>query len=173
LRAEELDEQPSLPPISYEVRSLSSGLAIAGTFVNANARIEPLFRRAFAEVEQLSTEPGADGTQRDLHLDLLVSQESRHSSATFTLGLICVATIGLIPAYGQEELTLDARLQRGGQTIATYVYTDRVETWIQLFLLPWAFRNDPQDVAYETFDNLVLHLLADLRRELPALTSDG
>jgi hypothetical protein len=163
--AAELDGLPLLPAVRYEVKSFDSG-SIAGVG-DPNQRIEPLFRRAFQEVERAELPASEELAPGDLHLDLLVQVEGRHPAVSFTLGLFFIASIGLFPGYAVDDVRLDALLLVDGSTVERYEYTERVTTWMHLFALPWAFGHDSTDVMRRVLDGMTLQLIADLRRDLP------
>ena len=156
-----LEDSPQMPAVSYELRTFGSTLL--GMSGSVESRIEPLFRRAFREIRA----PGE--VETDLHIDLLLRQTTRHPALSFGLGLMFVSSVGLFPAYGCDELYLDVRVQREGQTLKQYLYTDDLDTWYHLFLLPWSFQHDPENVGARILDSLTRQFLEDLRRDLPTI----
>ena len=145
-----LEELPRMPAISYELRTF--GTPFSGIPGPIESRVEPLFRRAFAEVT-LGAGEGGD----ELHLDLFLRMTSRHPALSIGLGCLFVGSLGLFPAYAEDEL---------------YLYTERLKSWYHLFLLPWSFASDPSDVGGRILDDMVRRFLEDLRRDLPKLAGD-
>lgn len=162
----ELEGQTRLPPVTFELKTYIS--AWMGTAGDPRARAEPLFRRAFSEVREVNASNAEEG---ELHLDLLLRQTPRNPGVTLGLGILWACSLGLIPAYGRNDLYLDARVVRGGETLQSYVYRDHVSTWSSIVLLPWSFTRDPENVHAEVLDSMLLHLLRDLRRDLPGLAA--
>ena len=160
-----LEELPRMPAISYELRTF--GTPFSGIPGPIESRVEPLFRRAFAEVT-LGAGEGGD----ELHLDLFLRMTSRHPALSIGLGCLFVGSLGLFPAYAEDELYLDVRVQRDGRTLEQYLYTERLKSWYHLFLLPWSFASDPSDVGGRILDDMVRRFLEDLRRDLPKLAGD-
>jgi hypothetical protein len=164
--AAELEGLAALPGITFELETFRGSIS-AGS-VDPRSRIEPLLRRAFAAVREVTT---ADEARGELHLDLLVREAPRNPGLTLGLGILWLGSLGLIPAYARDDLLLDARLVRGAETLASYVYEDHVETWLSFVLLPWSFERDPEFIHAQVLDGMVLALIADLRRDLPHLGS--
>jgi hypothetical protein len=88
---------------------------------------------------------------------------------TITLALFTICSLGIIPTYASEDLTLVARVEYQGKLGREYVYHDRVNTWAELFLLPFAFSHDPVAVSRSVYENMLLHFLRDLRKDLPTI----
>lgn len=167
---EEIVRDGKLPAITYEFNESGQGATTelivtdvrAGEPAVLRERIEPLFRRAF-EDSKLSKEAG------ELHLDLYFRQTLRRPALTYTLALFFIGSLGILPAYAEEELYLEAKLRRGGATVKQYVYTTGIDTWFHWFMLPLAWSHDPGDVRDAQLDAMVLRLLGDLKRDLPSI----
>lgn len=170
---EEIVRGGKLPAITYEFNQSGEFSSSELLLVDAQTRlpavlrerIEPLFRRAF-EDSKLAKEPG------ELHLDLYYRQTLRRPALTYTLALFFVASIGILPAYAEEELYLEAKLRHHGTTARQYVYSTGIDTWFHWFMLPLAWSHDPGDVNNAQIDALVLSLLADLKRDLPGVLAE-
>jgi hypothetical protein len=162
LNAKDLAAETPLPAISYECKPGPGTSPAEGSLAWPGASTERLFRSAFVDAHD---SPAAN----DLHLELRFQSEMRHPFFTFSLGLLTLLSIGLIPTYAHEDLALLARVEFQGQFLHEYEYHDRQNTWVEVFLLPWGLGNDPKDVQQEIFQNLLLHFLRDLRRDLPRI----
>jgi hypothetical protein len=127
------------------------------------SRIEPILRRAFVESTR--------GKERgEWHLDMYYRETERNPAVTYTLGLFFLVSLGLVPAYTETDLYLEAKLMHHGQTVRQYVYEESVSSWIHWFMLPWSFSNDPIERKWEILDNMVLNLVHDLAVEVPRAT---
>lgn len=159
--AQELEGLAPLPAITFELKVFRAPMT-AGS-VEPRSRIEPLLRRAFQEVREVVSTSEPRGA---LHLDLLVREAPRNPGISLALGILWLGSLGFIPAYGRDDLLLDARLVRDGETAGRFLYEDHVETWLSIVLLPWSFTRDPERVHAEVMDGMVLTLIADLRQLL-------
>jgi len=160
----ELTPENRLPAISYQCNPLGGQSA---PVVNASwpaASNEWLFRSAFLDARP---GPAAD----DLHIDLFLQTEMRQPSFTIGLAVLTVCTLGLIPTYGLEDVSLRARLEYQGKLVRTYSYTDTMELWVHLVMIPWSFSHDVVAVERSIYDNLLLHLLRELRKDIPQIVS--
>lgn len=155
-----------LPAVTYSVTEGSSAAtleslnragsppAVIGTILHS--RIEPIFRRAFEE-SRLDPVPG------DWHVDVYYRETPRNIAATVTLGVFFVASLGIVPVYAEDSLYLEAKLRRHGETVAQWVFEERIATWVHWFVLPWSFTDDPTERKAEFIDGMVLALLTELR----------
>jgi hypothetical protein len=102
-------------------------------------------------------------------------ETERNPAISYTLALFCIVSLGIVPAYMQTDLYLEAKLMHHGQTVKQYVYEESVSSWIHWFVLPWSFTNDPIERKSEIIDNMVLNLVHDVASEVPraAPTSGG
>ncbi len=159
-----------LAPITYEfsdsgVLGLDEALVVttptpAGVPSVLKSRLEPLFRRAFAEATR-QKQPG------EWHVDMYYRETERNPAVTYTLALFFVASLGLLPAYSETDLYLEAKLKHEGATVKQYIYEESVSTWLHWFVLPWSFSDDPMERKSELIDNMVLNLIHDLAGDLP------
>lgn len=155
----ELTPENRLPAISYQCNPIANPIAPAVNSSWPAASNEWLFRSAFVDARP---GPAAD----DLHIDLFLQTEMRQPSFTIGLALLTICSLGFIPTYGQEDISLRARVEYQGKLVRAYSYTDTMELWVHLFLIPWAYSHDMVAVERSIYDNLLLHLLRDLRRDL-------
>jgi hypothetical protein len=124
------------------------------------SRIEPILRRAFVDSTR--------GKERgEWHLDMYYRETERHPALTYTLAVFFVASLGLVPAYTETDLYLEAKLMHDGQNVRQYVYEETVSSWIHWFMLPWTFTHDPIERKSEILDNMVLNLVHDVAAEVP------
>jgi hypothetical protein len=156
--------QPQLPAISYQIGAIGDPALQNPPMPWPSPSLERHFRNGFADARN---GPPAGG----LHVQLSFQDEMRAPAFTIGLTLVTICTLGIIPAYAREDLTLVARVENDGKLAKVYEYHDRVETWVHLVMIPWAFSNDPVEIQRSTFDNMLRHLLRDLRRDLPQLTA--
>ncbi len=169
---EEIVREGKLPAITYDFsESGDQGVETSLSrveWVHSNEspllheRLEPLFRRAFRESRR-QKEPG------ELHLDLYFRETLRRPALTYTLALLFIGSLGILPAYSDEQEYLEVKLKKNGTTVRQYVYTADIGTWFHWFMLPLAWSHDPGDVRAALVDELGLELLADLQRDLPAV----
>lgn len=124
------------------------------------SRVEPLLRRAFAE----STRGKEAG---EWHLDMYYRETERNPAISYTLVFFFIVSLGILPAYTDTDLYLEAKLQHHGQTVKQFVYEESVSTWIHWFMLPFSFSNDPIERKSAIIDNMVLNLVHDVAAELP------
>jgi len=161
----ELASQPRLPAISYECRvGPNPSSPPGGGWPSAAAEV--LFCSAFAEARR---GPAAN----DLHIDLAHLNVIRQPIFSITLGFFTLASLGILPTYIEEDVTLSVRVEYQGKLAREYIYRDHINTWIELFLLPWAFSHDPIEIERATDENLLLHFLRDLRKDLPLIVPAG
>jgi hypothetical protein len=124
------------------------------------SRVEPIFRRVFSESTR-QNEPG------EWHLDMYYRETSRNTAITFTLATFFVVSLGLFPAYAQDDLYLEVKLRHRGETVKQYIFEESVSTWVHWFVLPWAFSHDPTERKTAILDNMLLNLIYELKNELP------
>jgi len=124
------------------------------------SRVEPILRRAF-----VATTRGKE--QGEWHLDMYYRETERNPAVTYTLALFFIVSLGIVPAYGETELYLEARLLHHGQPVQQYVYEETVSTWVHWFMLPWSFSDDPIERKAEILDNMVLNLVHDVSAVMP------
>lgn len=162
-RLEDLEREGRLPAITYSmseagaVQFLSGVQSLPPTSI-VFSRVEPLFRRLFVEAKQ-QAEYGP------VHLDMYFRSAPHNPSVTVGLGLCFIVSLGLFPAYAQDDLYLEVRLRRNGESVRQFVYEESVHTWMHWFLLPWSFTKDPETVTGRAIDQMLLNLVSDLRRE--------
>lgn len=138
-----------------------ANLSGAATPTILQSRVEPIFRRVFIEA-RLGREPG------EWHVDMYYRETARNPAVSITLGLFFLGSLGLLPAYAEDDLYLEAKLLHAGVAVKQYVFEERVATWMHWFVLPWAFSNDPIERKAQLVDNMILNLLHELKRNLPA-----
>lgn len=159
----ELERAPRLPAITYWVTEagavpfLAAAQNVPPTAITTT-RVEPLFRRLFVE-SKATTEAGP------LHLDMYFRSTPNNPGVTLVLGLFCIASIGVLPAYGEDDLYLEVKVRRDGVAVKQYLYEESVHTWLHWFALPWAFTHDPEEVTAAAVDQMLLALVADLQRD--------
>jgi hypothetical protein len=162
----ELTSGDRLPAISYQcnpVAGLNASVVSAGWPSPSN---EWLFRSVFVDAR-----PGP--AANDLHIDLFVQTEMRQPTFTIGLAFFTICSLGLIPTYGLEDVTLRARVEYQGKLVRAYSYTDTEEIWVHVFMIPWAYSHDMVAVERSIYDNLLLHLIRDLRRDIPQIVTDA
>jgi hypothetical protein len=147
-------------PIPGESQEQVNLVQAAGTSSYIRSRVEPLFRRAFVDSKR-QTEPG------EWHVDMYYRETHRNMMVSMTLFVFCIASFGVVPTYAQDDLYLEARLKHDKETVKQFVYNESVETWVELFLIPWAFSRDPIETKSIIVDNMILNLIHDLKQELP------
>jgi hypothetical protein len=158
----DLTPENRMPAITY---TWNSGVSTPGFAVNTvftGSSSEWLFRSAFADAHNA---PAAN----DVHIDLYFSSEMRQPTFSMGLMLLSIFSLGIIPAYAREDLHLRARLENQGQLVKEYQYSDSTETWMHIFVIPWCFSHDPSVVGKAVLENLLLHLIRDLRKDVPKL----
>lgn len=167
LRYDEVLRQDKLPAISYTLSGNADEPNLQRIVeIRSPDYLVELLRRAFAGARRVPAE-GPDAHPDDLHLDIYMRRAQRHIPITLTTGLLFLCTAGIAPAYCYEETYLDVRVVRGGKLQKQYVFVDGVTTWYELFLLPWAFSEDPSDVTVRTMENMLLHFVCEMRRDMP------
>lgn len=124
------------------------------------ARVEPILRRAFAE----STRGKEQG---EWHLDMYYRETERNPAISYTLVCLFVVSLGILPAYTQTDLYLEAKLLQQGRTVKQFVYEESVSSWLHWFVLPFSFANDPIERKSAIIDNMLLNLVHDVAAELP------
>lgn len=82
-----------------------------------------------------------------------------------------LASLGLVPAYTETDLYLEARLVHDDQAVRRYVYEETVSSWIHWFMLPWSFTNDPIERKLEILDNMTFDLVHDVAADVPRVAS--
>jgi hypothetical protein len=130
------------------------------------SRIEPILRRAFVDSRR-----GKE--QGEWHLDMYYRETERNPAVSYTLALFFVVSLGLVPAYTETDLYLEAKLMHHGRTVRQYVYEESVSSWIHWFMLPWSFTNDPIERKAAIIDNMVLNLVHDVASEVPRAAPAG
>jgi hypothetical protein len=158
---EAVGDEP-LPAVSYRISNPPGGPGLP--LVLPEATVERVLRRAFVEAERKENDGG-------LHLDVRCTSRQRAPVFTVGLGLVSIFTLGIIPAYGRSDLRLEVEVEFEGKVAKRYEYEDHVNTWIQLFLIPWAFSHDPVEVGDAELENMLLNFLYDFRRDLPRLAA--
>jgi hypothetical protein len=167
LDRKELTPENRLPAISYQLSSSPGSNGVVNAPGWPGASNEWLFRSAFVDTR---VGPAAD----DLHIDLFLQTEMRQPAFTIGLAVFTICSLGIIPTYGVEDVSLRARVEYKGQLVRSYSYMDSMEIWVHLVMIPWSFSHDMVAVEREIYDNLLLHLLRDLRKDLPQIVpKDG
>ena len=155
-RDEVLRGEP-LPAISYEMEP-PNRLDSYGR--NENGQ---LFRSAFVDAHH---GPAAD----DLHIQLSVSTEEDLHVLFIGLRVLCLCSLGLIPSYAQGEERFVARVTFKGQLLREYHYEERMKVWAHLLLLPGYYTKDSLPLVLQrVHTNMLLHLIRDLKQDLPLL----
>ena len=165
---QEVLAQERMPEVSYALHGLLDGMH--QTTRTSRNRVEEIFRRSFAAA-YLGSEgglPAAPDPQR-LHLDVYMRLSLDRPWITWLTGLVSIGTFGVVPIYSYQDIYLDVRVLRGGALQKQYVYLDGETAWYGWVLLPWAFSNDASDVEGQVLENMILHFISDLRRDLPQL----
>lgn len=160
----ELRTQPRLPPISYQIRQGANPNSAEMGQGWPSAPAEALFCSAFTGARH----GPAEG---DLHSDLAHFNVVRQPVFSLTLGLFTLASLGIIPTYIEEDFTLTVRVEYKGQLAQEYLYKDHVSIWIEVFMIFWSFSNDPVETERANFENMLLHLIRDLRRDIPRIVA--
>jgi hypothetical protein len=146
-----------LPAISYEVEP-PAGLDPWPLSENAE-----LFRSAFVDARR---GPATD----DLHVQLSIRTEEDLHVLFIGLRVLWLFSLGIIPSYSQGQERLVARLEFKGRLLREYHYAERVKVWAHLFLLPAYYTRDNASLVLQRVHaNMLLHLIRDLRQDLPAL----
>ena len=155
----ELERSERLPPVTYELAN-AYGTTVASQAGTSDACIDRVLRKAFSEVERRESEAG-------LHLDFHYTTRTRQPTFTMGMVLLSIVSLGLIPAYGRGDLSLTVLVEVDGRIAGRYGYEDHVDTWVHLFVIPWAYSHDPVEVEEAVLENMLLNFLHDLRRDLP------
>ena len=166
LDPQELRTQPRLPPISYQIREGANPNSAEAGAGWPTASSEALFCSAFTGARH---GPAED----DLHIDLAHFSVIRQPIFSMTLVLFTIASLGIIPTYAEEDYTLTVRVEYKGQLAREYVYKDHVSLWVEVLLIFWSFTHDPIEIERANFDNMLLHLIRDLRRDIPQIVTDA
>jgi hypothetical protein len=130
------------------------------------ARVEPILRRAFAGATR-----GKE--QGEWHLDMYYRETEVKPALSYTLALFCIVSLGIVPAFTETELYLEARLLHDGAPVKQYVYEEHVTAWIHWFLLPWTFSDDPIERKSALLDGMVLNLVHDVAAVVPRAQPPG
>lgn len=155
-RDEVLRGEP-LPAISYEIDP-THGLDRYPRHENWD-----LFCSAFVESRH---GPAAD----DLHIQLSVRTEEDLHVLFIGLRALCLCSLGLIPSYAQGEERFVARVTFKGRLLREYHYEERMKVWAHLFLLPGYYTKDSLPLVLQrVHGNMLLHLIRDLKQDLPQL----
>lgn len=148
-----------LPAVTYVISNTFPGY---GSFQagGPDRCVDRVFRDVFQEAERKESAGG-------IHLDLNYAWRTRQP--VFTMGLLffTIASLGVIPTYGRDDLELSVRVEVDGVLAKRYAYEDHVSMWVHLFMIPWAFSHDPQEVQEAVLENTLRNFLYDLRRDLP------
>lgn len=156
-------EQGRLPAATYEY-SLVSGTAGAPWSPGpewVDRICAPIFSQVFSEIERKESAEGLH-----LHMQFEV-RHSRPVSFTYGLALIAIASAFLIPVHGRDDLILTVRVDVEGALATRYEYEDHIDSWLHLFMIPWAHSHEGMKVYESVLENLLLNFLHDLRRDLP------
>jgi hypothetical protein len=153
-------------PTSDEALVVSTAAPVVMPSV-VQSRVEPILRRAFVEATR-----GKE--QGEWHLDMYYRETERNPAVSYTLALFFIVSLGILPAYTETDLYFEAKLLHHGQLVKQYVYEETISTWIQWFMLPWSFTNDPIEMKSAIIDNMVLNLVHEAATLVPrASTSPG
>jgi hypothetical protein len=157
--AQVIQAQEPLPAISYECPAKPERGPTQPELGWPRSTTEALFRSAFAGAR---SGPAAG----DLHVVLHFRSIARDATATKILLMLTLLTFAIVPCYEHAELKLQAFVDGPGRTQREYVYSEAVDIWIHLLLLPVPLWNHPREVSPAVFENMLLHFLVDLRRDL-------
>lgn len=156
----ELATEARLPAITYQ--SISGTPARGQTQHNSwpAPETEALFCSAFVDARPA---PASD----TLHVELSFRTKTINRIVSKGSFLLMIFSLGVLPAYVTVEQSLGAHVELQGKTLHEYQYVDQSSTWCELLLIPWGFSHSPFTVRREVFENMLLHFLRDLRRDLP------
>jgi hypothetical protein len=159
----ELRREAPLPAVTYGLSNnfASSEPPATGWSVTC---VDRVFGMAFSEIERKASTEG-------LHLDVRFASRVRQPVFTVGLGLFSILSLGLIPAYGRDDLSLSVRVEVDGSLVKRYEYQDHAGTWFHWFMIPWAFSHDPFEVENAVLENMLLNFLHDFRQDLPGFPS--
>jgi hypothetical protein len=142
-----IDKQHPLPAISYE----GSGWPCFST--------ELLFRSAFVDARK-------GPAQDDLHVVLRFEHKVEDQTLSRVSYILSTLTLTLLPGFYPDDFSLAALVEGPGREAREYVYRESATTWIQILLLFAAWWHDPGEVQRSVQENMLLHFLVELRRDL-------
>jgi len=146
--------------VAYDAEWFSMGVQNA----NVTAAFSVAVRDNLQESGMFS--PITQGNPRaPLYLDFTMKNEGSPGLAVLA-GIISGLTLTIIPVSATDNYILSVEVSREGRAMKTYTYEDHISTWIQLFLVFAMAGRTPQQVAENTYDNMVRTFLHDLQRDL-------
>jgi hypothetical protein len=124
-----------------------------------------LFDEAFVEARPDSAENG-------LRVEIRFDEDERLPVLGIGSRALCLFSLGLVPAWSRWDRSMNARLELDGRLLREYRYDEEITAWSHILLLPllWT-RRDLHGVRHAVSTDMLLHLVRDLRRDLPALVA--
>lgn len=127
---------------------------------------DTLFRDAFVEARR---GPAAD----EPHVEIRFEDDEDLRALAIGLRALWLVSLGISPAWSRVETSLGARVEHRGRVVREYRYTEARQTWAHLLLLPFAYADlNDERVLHALRSDLLLHLVRDLRQDLPDLQGE-
>lgn len=157
LDRDEIMRVDRMPAISYEIE-FDSSRDPWGFREN-----EQLFRDAFVDARR---GPADDG----MHIHLGFHADERFHVLAMCLRGLWMFSLGILPSYSQTDLWLMAEVEFKGKRVREYRYDDRLTVLAHILLLPWFYTDHSASRVYRDIQaNMLMHVISDLRKDLPQI----
>lgn len=148
------------PSISYRIEVPYSQMACCAEWWDDT---DALLRDAFVEARR---GPAGD----EPHVEIRFQDDEDFRALAIGMRALCLFSLGLLPAYGRVETSLSARVEFQGRVVRKYRHAEATKVWAHLLLWPLAYTDlNKERVLHAVRSDLLLHLVCDLRRDLPDL----
>jgi len=147
------------PCIDYDAKFLTMGRENARGVAIFQEEIEKVFRQSnFFQKHS----PGVGSG--DYHFSMVLQNEGNMCLAGIS-GFISGLTLTIIPGYAKDEYILTVDVKKEGEVLKQYQYRHYMDTWIQLFMIFLTATHNPQEVARQVIDDMLLNFLHDLEKD--------
>ena len=154
---------PNKPSIDFDIKSLFvEGSRYQGA---QEMPFEDLINKNFAQSNCFSKFSSGIGTA-DYHFSFSLDIRQHYSIPL----LILFGTTGsILPAYIEEDYTLDVDVSKDGRFLKHYEYQDYVTVWLDLFLVVLTPSHFPVDADRQVMNQMFMAFLHDFRKDVVAI----
>ncbi len=158
---EQFQPMPNKPSIDFDIKSL----VVEGSQYQGATReksFEEYINKSFAQNNCFSKFSSGIGTA-DYHFSFSFDIRQHFS---MSLLILYVITGTILPAYIEEDYTLNVDVSKGDQFLKQYEYKDYVTVWLDLFLVVLTPSHFPVDADRQVMNQMFMAFLHDFRKDV-------
>jgi hypothetical protein len=150
--------------VSFDTKAISStgDTVVLPEFDNSVQKIltqSPVFAKTIAK--RISNESGGEYNYTFYLRGDIDNERITRASSIFS-GL----TLGILPVYWRENISLAVVVKHGEKAIKTYIYRDHYTTWGEILLLPVMPLYLPRNTSELVIDNMLMNFVHDFSTDL-------